>query len=152
MASARDRWTWVALAFVLGLVLGGVILLPPPEGGTLRSGVPSSPVPAQAAVDNAGTEDVRAVIEARDGQGRVVHRYDLVVEGGLRQIIPVDLPDGAFLFVGLFRLDDRASGTTRGDFYVEVGGCGAERTSGVLFRVAGTRSGVRLDGMEETCS
>ena len=154
MASRQDRWTWMALAFAVGLVAGAALLWPDAwtPTGPERTGVPSSPVPLAASIRNGGTEDLRVDLVVQNREGRVVHRYDFIVEAGARQDVPMtDLTEGTFLFVGTFRLDDRDSGAAKGDLYVTVGRCGPDRTSGVVFRVAGTRAGPRLDGMDEAC-
>lgn len=152
MAAPKDRWTWVGLAFVFGLVLGGLLLWPGSFGGSGLDGIPTTPVPGRASFENLGTVAVRIQLDVQDRQGRVLQQEQLVVAPGENRQVGVDQPEGTYLLVGTFRLDVGPTPVSKVDFYLDIGRCGEERTSGVLFRFAGRRTGVEFASTTEECA
>ena len=156
MASARDRMTWAALALVVGALLGGLLVMPEREGGPVvpfgRQVIPATVVPATARVQNAGTEAVVVTMEAWKDAERVKREEPLTIPPGGEGRFPLTLEeDGTYRLEASFQLARNPRGTAYAETTVTVGSCGPDRSAGVLFRVSGTRSGVRVDGMDPSC-
>ena len=157
MAAARERLAWAAVAFVAGGLVGALLLLPPqgePNPFALpgRQEVPATILPAQARVQNSGSQDVSVTLTIRDGTGRTVQQVEQVVPARSQGDLPAYLDEeGTYAFEAAFVLVANPGSISTAEASVTVGSCGPERTAGVLFEVSTSRSGVRVDGMEEVC-